>query len=944
MGRFFENIVTFLTKHFFVFLIFLLGCVTLFYFGFRNLNLDENIYSIFPQGEEFQKFNSVLKENNLNKQIVFSIDAENKSSDDLYVELDSVSRQVETETKGLVTEFEVFRESQEETILNYHYENFPVFLKKSDYVEIEGKLVNDSIVKSIGQVNDRLSSINAFFFRKVLAQDPLGIAWKKLGDLNPRSDSTAMSVEDGILFSSDGKRALFTAVLDFELDDNHKNEQLNEKLLALKKDVNGNDSGFGFDYFGTFQISYENSRQVKADTFVTLLVSVGLILLLLIVYYRSLLTPLYFVLPALFAGFSGLGLVGYIHPDISAISIATAAVLMGIVLDYSFHFFTHLKHSGDLKKSVRELSFPMLVGSFTTVAAFSALIFTDSVVLQNFGLIALCTLVSAVLFTLLLLPPLLHFTRFKIKSGKKDGKSRGMSKWGFRISMYGILILTVVFLFRSNQFQFDSDLNNLSFHTEELIEKEEYFTGINPEEEKKLHVFVSAETRSELKKRNFELYERLSDFRDEHGLDELVSIAPYQLPGKLKLERRELWGRFWTENKRLVTTVDQISETSQLYDFSQSAFEPFADWVYTSAVMSCDPSDETEGDELLKQLGLSRFLYSTDEGWNAITSVVVNRADLVLLKDQIRKVEGVYIFDVAEMANTLMLSVQDDFNYLLLFSSLLVFFSLLVVYGRIELAMFAFLPMVISWIWILGIASFFDIQFNFVNIIVATFIFGLGDDFSIFVTDGLQQKYKLNSNSLKSYKSAIVLSGITTIIGTGALYFAKHPAIHSIAIISVVGIGCILLVTLVIQPSLYRFFITNRAKRRRSPMTFLGLLYSVFLFTYFFVGCLVLNILLLPLIALPIKKSKKRKLLNFAVSKLAGSTINLGFHVKKRIINPERLDFSKPSIIVANHSSFLDILLMIMMNPKVIIMVKKWVYYSPVFGFFYSLFRLSVYS
>jgi 1-acyl-sn-glycerol-3-phosphate acyltransferase len=60
--------------------------------------------------------------------------------------------------------------------------------------------------------------------------------------------------------------------------------------------------------------------------------------------------------------------------------------------------------------------------------------------------------------------------------------------------------------------------------------------------------------------------------------------------------------------------------------------------------------------------------------------------------------------------------------------------------------------------------------------------------------------------------------------------------------------------------------------------------------------------------------------------------IYLGIHIKKVIRNPERLDFSKPSIIIANHSSFLDILLMIMLNPKVIIMVKKWVYNSPVFG------------
>ena len=313
---------------------------------------------------------------------------------------------------------------------------------------------------------------------------------------------------------------------------------------------------------------------------------------------------------------------------------------------------------------------------------------------------------------------------------------------------------------------------------------------------------------------------------------------------------------------------------------------------------------------------------------------MVNRELLSDLKTSIKAYPSVYVFDVSEMANTLMMSVQSDFNYLLIFSSLLVFISLLVIYGRIELALFAFFPMVVSWIWIIGISGYLGIQFNFVNIIVATFIFGLGDDFSIFVTDGLIQKYKTNAKSLGAYKAAIVLSGITTIIGTGALYFAKHPAIHSIALISVVGIGCIMLVTLVVQPFLFKYFVTNRTAKNKSPMTLFGLLYSLILFTYFFIGCVVLNVFLGLLLPIPIESSRKRSIMNYCLSKLAKSTLYLGVHIRKEIRNAERLDFSIPSVIVPNHSSFLDILLMISLNPKVIIMVKKWVYYSPFFGIF----------
>lgn len=924
MGNLFGNIVSFFNKHLLVYLLVLAGIIAIAFLGFKRLKLDENIYSIFPQGEEFQEFNSILQENNLNKQILFSINAQDKDVFDVQDQLDSVAQIVVSNVNGLITDVQVVRENQEEQVLNYFYDHFPALIQDADYDQIRVKIESDAIAKGMTSVEERLSGANSFFLRKIVARDPLGLAWEKLKSINPQSDSSNMEVEEGVLFAGNKSKAIFTAVLNFELDDNLKNEELNKLLEKIHEKLNKKNPSLDFDYFGTFQIANENARQVKKDTSLTMYVSVGLILLLLIIYYRSLLTPIYFILPALFSGFVGLGIVGFIHPEISAISIATSAVLLGIVLDYSFHFFTHFIHSGKLINSVKELSFPMLVGSFTTVAAFCALLFTDSVVLQNFGLIALVTLTSAALFTLLLLPPLLHFTRFKPKE-RTQKKKFSIPKLVTRLGIFAILGFSVVFLFTANKFQFDGDLNHLSYHTDELVQKEEFFTGINPTTEKKIHLFVSGNSKEEAISANFELYETLDAYRTKHGLEELISVGAYQIPEKIQGDRFDKWNAFWKENGN--QTITKIQQEGASRDFSPEAFEPFSKWI--------QPSNPGIGENVLVgDLGLSKLIYRDKEKWHIITSIVVQREDLEQLKSTIVALPGVYVFDVSEMASTLMRSVKDDFNYLLIFSSLLVFISLLVIYGRIELALFSFFPMVISWIFIIGISNYFDIQFNFVNIIVATFIFGLGDDFSIFVTDGLLQQYKTKSKALGAYKAAIVLSGITTIIGTGALYFAKHPAIHSIAIISVVGISCIMLVTLVVQPSLFRYFVTNRTAKKRSPMTFFGLLFSIILFTYFFLGCLVLNVLLGLLLPMPIESSRKRSIMNYCLSKLAKSTLYLGVHVKKEIRNPEKLDFSNPSIIVPNHSSFLDILMMISLNPKIIIMVKKWVYYSPFFGVF----------
>ena len=289
-------------------------------------------------------------------------------------------------------------------------------------------------------------------------------------------------------------------------------------------------------------------------------------------------------------------------------------------------------------------------------------------------------------------------------------------------------------------------------------------------------------------------------------------------------------------------------------------------------------------------MGLNNLIHHSNDSWSIITSVVVKRLDVKQFKNYIHSnSNSTFVFDISDFAENLMNSVKEDFNFLLIISSLIVFLTLLLIYGRIELALLNFLPMLIAWVWILGFSAVFDIKFNFVNIIIATFIFGLGDDFTIFVTEGLLQKYKYNKTILKSYYVAIILSALSTIIGIGALYFAKHPSIHSIAVISVVGIICTLIVTLYIQPKLFNLFIQNRVDKKRVPVTCFAFLLSISLYGYFVFGCILLNLLLVTFLIIPVSKKKKRSILNYLISKMTKSTLDIGFHVKRKIIHSEKL-------------------------------------------------------
>jgi len=922
IGRFCESITQFFIRHKLLFWSLFASITAILVIGVTQLKLDKDIYSIFPKGKEFQEFSQVIQENNLNKQLVFSFKTP-ADEDQTIDQLESIASQLEHSFSKEIGAVQIYRMVDQAQMISYLQNASISFLTDEDYQTIAQKTNNDSIAKALENVKERLSGANAVFLGDYFAKDPLSVLGKKMSQFNIQSDSSAYTVENGIVYSYDKKRTFIFADL---LVDSKNNAQLEVFDTRIHQFIAQQKIAKDLDLFGVYQISLANAQQIQKDTTLTSVISIALILLLLIGYYRSFIIPLFFLLPAGFGMLAGLGLTGYIQPNINAISLATASVLLGIVLDYSFHFYTHYKHSGNLLETVREIGTPLTIGSFTTIAAFAALLFTESVVLKNFGLISLCTLLGAVLFTLTMLPVIIHTFNIKLAYKERATAPKKLSKLAFRLLLFGVVALTAFSLLKAQGLNFDGDLNNLAYHPEQLKSKENAFTGINPQYEKRLYLFSRGTSLEQAKTASLDLYQHLETNKNKFEIAEIISPAPFLIPQNTWDQQQNKWVEFWKQHP---TVQQEIVSTGDQLGFSSTAFTPFFE-----SIAHPTPMDE-QGAQLVEQMGMSKLVHKDANNASLLTSITLSKDKVEALKTSLKENNNVYIMDISEMASSMLSTVKNDFNFLLYFSSSIVFLSLLVVYGRIELALFAFLPMLLSWVWIIGITNFFDIRFNFVNIILTTFIFGLGDDYSIFITDGLLQHYKTKKDSISSYKSAVILSGITTIIGTGVLIFAKHPSIHSIAIISTLGIATIMFITLLVQPGVFHWFVTRRTAKKRGPITFFTVIYSILLYTYFFLGSMFLSVLLIVFVLpFPAKKVKKQQFMNYLISKLAKSTLYAGVHVKKVVLNPEKLDYSQPSIVIANHTSFLDILTVLMLHPKTIIMVKSWVYNSPVFGVF----------
>ena len=772
------------------------------------------------------------------------------------------------------------------------YERTPYLLLPEDYEYLDSLITSSDPGVTVDEAISLLSRPESWVSRIGFNKDPYGVTSLAYRQLEGIRALSPYEVTSAGLELADGREVRSYALRTF--DDRGRYVDLLNTLEETEAAIE--DEGAQLDYFSPLLIEAANVRQIQRDLRWTMMIVLVCILSLLIIVYRDWLTPVLFLIPGALGLLFALALLGAFSPQLSLIAIGSAAVIFGIVLDYSFHFFTHYRDSGSLEVAIREVSAPLLTSCLTTVLAFGLLQFTSSPILKDFGAFAAISLIGAALSVLFVMPV---FLPRQVKSIESKQRFSGLDLRKYNWIIIGVVtVITVMFGMQLRHASFDGNLFNLNFHPEWLKQAESTFTGVDPDLERRLILHTEQATDAQLAA----AIDVLDELRTE-GSVQGYFLQDVINPNAQKAQaRRSQWLSFWESH---TDETAALQSTAIARGFKEDAFDQFFDW--TLRVDDLDPSE-------------------------SLSFVIVPVSDRETVSSQLAALPGVEVVDLGSQWQTLISDVRDNFNLILFGTAILVFVILLIVYGRIELALVTFLPMALAWIWIVGAAAILDVKFNFINIILSTFIFGLGDDFAIFMTSAHLEKYRTGKGSLNSHRRAIFLSATTTLIGMGVLLTARHPALFSLAGLSVLGIATIMLISLVVQPAMIRLLITERTKRGKPPMTLPEFIMSVHCFGLFAILSILASILQLVLRIIPLPRRRKAKWLRTVLC--YGCRIILGTNLitRFRYVNSENLDFSRPSIIVANHQSFVDILQMVSLSPNLIILTKKWVYYSPLFG------------
>ena len=548
--------------------------------------------------------------------------------------------------------------------------------------------------------------------------------------------------------------------------------------------------------------------QIKHDLTTTITGALILVLVFLFVCFRNWETIPLLLLPVAFGTFFGLAMMYFIKGQFSLLALGIGGVVLGVAMSYVLHVLTQYKYVSDPEQVLRDETKPVLLGCVTTIGSFAGLLFIKTDLLRDFGLFAAFAILGTTLFSLVYLPQMLRAEKNKVNK-KAFALIDRLNNYPFDknkpllIAIALIVVVAVGFYFYGGT-RFDADMHNLGYleemteHSEQLL-RDKTYTG------DKQKYFASQGKTMEEAISNFARLDKKLDSLEQLGLvKNYTHTSEVFIPLDKQQQRIDAWKAFWTP-ERLSKVRSLIATSAPQAGLRPEAFETFfeaatADYE-PDALYEAELIPEGYQSTLMEQSYNGDYLCFTSVRC-ANDSVRSSESDYIRICDAVAADPNLLVLDTYYYTTDTLIQMSEDFNVLQWLSMLFVFVVLLISFHYDwRLTLLGFAPILLSWLIVLGAMVIFDVRFNLINIIISTFIFGIGVDYSIFVINGLIGK---DSRLLGYHKTAIFFSAVILIVTVSSMLIAVHPAIKSVGFSTLIGLLSAVILSYVVQPAVFR--------------------------------------------------------------------------------------------------------------------------------------------
>lgn len=710
---------------------------------------------------------------------------------------------------GLVKEIRYgAREEEVDTLTRFAIDHLPVLMEPVHAEEIASRISPEGIREAVAALRRR-AEMPGFGgpLKEMAARDPLNLF--PLLRLQDRPGGTTVSPDPatGLFLSADGRRLMIVAEPARPPTEIDFSRRLIAEVEAAEARLAGAPgvASLRFEHAGGHLFALEDERRVRHDAAFTSLFSfAGVGLVYLFVVRRPALW-LAILVPLVMATVWTLGLASIYPGRLNMVTVAFAAVLLGIGDDAMLHIYLRereeraagLKAPESAVAALRATGPAAVVATLTTAAAFLSLSFVRFRGLAELGVIGamgMMTLLAGVIF---FFPAALAYlgereARAPAPSVRLPvGALLGLNRWAEerrRGVLIAFSILSGAMLVAASGVRLSTDLRSVRGGdpaAEGMVRLlAPYGAGTSAETMVVIHGSRQIED-------GLEAAERLDAFCREGiasgRLSGCAGPAATMPPESLQRARFEAFSSLPWE-----AVVATLAAEARAAGMNESFFAPFTEAAlrygdFEAVKIASEP-------ERFGPLGVptTEIFFRDPDAASDIAAGV--RARLASFPTRIASVPLVS----ADLGRIL----AADFRRAAGIVTVVILSLTLLAFRRWRLALLTLLPVGAGCVWMLGTARLLGIELNLMSLMGMPVVFGLGVDFGVYLVDRWAREWGGGRAALAGVGPAVLVTGLTTLAGFAALLSADLAGLRSLGFAVVAGGGYTLIAALVVLPLL----------------------------------------------------------------------------------------------------------------------------------------------
>ncbi len=803
--------------------------------GISQFRIDNEMTDAMPEGPERDRMLSVLKNFRLTAALLIHVEDPRAEPDpDLLVELvDTLCGELEASGRFKHVVYQVPLDEQArlyEAIFPRRYQLLPAEQARQR-TSPEG--IEQGLQRSMAQ----LLGPQASFTEDMVRRDPLGFGMATLESVLAGQHQYTVELYHGHLLSYDRRHAMVIAEPHGEgLDIAAVGEMLAAtREIFARVTAEPRFAALTVTATGGPIYSEASAEIVKTDVFRALGATTVGIFLIFLVFFRDVRVMALAFTPPLLGVASGIALLGLSNQGVHGLSMGFGAAMLGITVDYSIHLFTRIRQLEAehprveaIRRALREVAPSMTMGCLTTLIGFGTLIIGDTKVLRDMSTMAVGGIATAFVLCAVVAP--LAFRRFggrrrepRAGEGTRGNLAAGLGlvlgrlgaaidrrPWPFLLAW---LAITAALAVAAKDIRFDGDIRNLDHQPDHVVEDDRRFAEAFGAAGSGAMVVVEAPTLQEALRRNDRLDEVLQEALDAGQLASFSTTAGV-LPSAATQEAR----RAAALQRGAETLIAEVERGAAARGFVDGYFAPFAEELRAVEAGEVAPLTLDDLRDTAVGMILDRRLVVTDEVTQILSlvdadtgSYADDRAqglDLNAFPPEVQaaiedQVPGTLLISFPDMAAQLVKKAKVDLARLGGVCLALLCVVLLLYYRRPGPVLLTLLPCTISFVYTAGALALLKVPLNMMNVCGVAITLGVAMDYGVFVVDRMraQRGRDAVATTLGTTGTGVLMSAVTTLIGLGTMIVARNPAMASMGMVVIFGVGGALFTALIGVPA-----------------------------------------------------------------------------------------------------------------------------------------------